>query len=146
GAGAGFQLAPTAAPRSAAATAPRPTQADAFGGKSEAEQALFDREREREQRAQQAPEVGAGLFSGRSQQADIADAAPADRRQNLSLRSLIEGMSQDEVERALFTDELTGLGNRRAYQAQPRRKVQVSIDADSLKWVNDHMGHDAGDA
>ncbi len=52
------------------------------------------------------------------------------------------------------TDELTGVGNRFAYENDikgfenvniPENFVYVSIDVNSLKKVNDTMGHNAGD-
>ena len=49
---------------------------------------------------------------------------------------------RDENER----DPLTGLYNRRAYEASKKLPIQVSIDLDSLKYVNDNLGHESGDA
>ena len=49
------------------------------------------------------------------------------------------------MKKELLTDPLTGLGNRRAYEESPRLPFQAMIDADSLKAVNDIMGHEAGD-
>lgn len=54
-----------------------------------------------------------------------------------------------------FVDELTGVGNRRAYddaisdvmsgQKRYQSMVAVSVDVNKLKYVNDHFGHAAGD-
>jgi len=55
-----------------------------------------------------------------------------------------------------FTDPLTGLSNRRAYDAEVSRRIQglsrglpnlclVLIDLDHFKHVNDSLGHTAGD-
>ena len=62
----------------------------------------------------------------------------------------------DRVSNQAMTDELTGLYNRRGWnelmQAEENRcsayghpAVAFSIDLDSLKEVNDHLGHTAGD-
>lgn len=62
-----------------------------------------------------------------------------------------------ELERLLETDELTGLLNRRGFEAAAGRVlanaaryqekgVLVSIDLDGFKHVNDQHGHAAGDA
>lgn len=68
-----------------------------------------------------------------------------DRRQDTEQRRRIDQMSPEEMRQALLTDDLTGLGNRRAYDEDPRKPVQVSADIDGLKWVNDNMSHDSGD-
>ncbi|MCQ2494523.1 MAG: diguanylate cyclase, partial [Lachnospiraceae bacterium] len=52
-----------------------------------------------------------------------------------------------------LTDELTGAGNRRAYEEKiaelekdiPANLVIASLDLNGLKVVNDNKGHDAGD-
>jgi diguanylate cyclase (GGDEF)-like protein len=62
-----------------------------------------------------------------------------------------------ELERLLETDELTGLLNRRGFEAAARRTlagaaryreagVLALIDLDRFKLVNDNHGHAAGDA
>lgn len=60
-------------------------------------------------------------------------------------------MTTDELRQVLLENELTGIPNRRAYMeatdfGDNAKPVQVSVDADSLKWVNDNMGHENGDA
>ena len=77
--------------------------------------------------------------------APLTDVAAADRRQDRATRNRVANMSEDEMRQALLKDDLTGLGNRRAYEENPRKPVQVSADADSLKWINDNMSHGAGD-
>jgi len=67
------------------------------------------------------------------------------RRKDSDKRRSVAEMSQDEMRKALLEDDLTGLGNRRAYAENDRKPVQVSADADSLKWINDNMSHGAGD-
>jgi len=68
-----------------------------------------------------------------------------ERRTDIDGRRRVAEMSPAELKKALLTDELTGIKSRRAYEDAPRLPVQVSIDADSLAWVNDNMGHQAGD-
>jgi diguanylate cyclase (GGDEF)-like protein len=73
-------------------------------------------------------------------------------RENTLFRKRIEDMTpeeQAEVIRQLrdgvLHDDKTGLGTMKAYQLDERLPAQAFIDADSLKWVNDNMGHEAGD-
>lgn len=68
-----------------------------------------------------------------------------ERRTDPARRRTVAEMSADEMRRELLTSELTGLGNRRAYDEAPKKAVQTSIDADSLKWINDNLGHEVGD-
>jgi hypothetical protein len=55
-------------------------------------------------------------------------------------------MTEDEKLRALLTDELTGLGNRRAWEEGERMPVQAMVDVEGLKWANDNIGWALGDA
>jgi diguanylate cyclase (GGDEF)-like protein/PAS domain S-box-containing protein len=61
------------------------------------------------------------------------------------------------LERAALLDALTGLGNRRAFERDLERELERSkrsgegvgvlmVDLDGLKQINDHEGHDRGDA
>lgn len=77
--------------------------------------------------------------------AELSGTEAVERRKNLAERKRIEQMTPDEVKRELLTSELTGLPNRRAYQEAAKQPVQVAVDVDSLKWVNDTLGHEAGD-
>jgi diguanylate cyclase (GGDEF)-like protein len=67
------------------------------------------------------------------------------RTQNAARRKRVEHMTDEEKVRALLTDELTGLGNRRAWEQADRRPVQAMLDVEGLKWVNDNLGWAAGD-
>jgi diguanylate cyclase (GGDEF)-like protein len=62
----------------------------------------------------------------------------------------------DELQRAAFSDPLTGCANRRAFERDLERELArcaraeldlsvVAIDLDGLKAVNDSAGHAAGD-
>ncbi len=63
--------------------------------------------------------------------------------------------TQDQLFRTSMTDDLTGLSNRRAMNAQlrraerrgttPRELALAIADIDHFKSVNDNLGHDAGD-
>jgi len=75
----------------------------------------------------------------------VADVAAIERRLDANARKLVDQMTPEEMRRALLTDEMTGLGNRRAYNEVVKKPFQASIDIDSLKWINDNMGHEAGD-
>lgn len=69
-----------------------------------------------------------------------------ERRQNIAERKRIDELSPEEARQLLGTSDVTGLPNRRAYKDAPKKPVQVALDVDSLKFVNDKMGHEAGDA
>jgi len=51
----------------------------------------------------------------------------------------------DQLHTELTTDSLTGLPNENAYREAESMPAAASIDLDSLKWINDHMGHEKGD-
>lgn len=80
-----------------------------------------------------------------AEQAGTDNSQKPERRKDPKTRKKVEEMSAEEMRQALLIDDLTGLGNRRAYQEADKLPVQVSIDADSLKWVNDNLGHESGD-
>lgn len=69
----------------------------------------------------------------------------AARREDVERRKAVAAMSPEEMRQTLLTHELTGLPNRRAYDEAPKLSHQVAVDVDSLKWVNDTMGHEHGD-
>src|SRR5690606_35849932 len=68
-----------------------------------------------------------------------------DRRHDMPERKRVAEMTPEEMRQALLTHELTGIGNRRAYEESQKLPAQTSIDVDSLKWINDELGHEAGD-
>ncbi len=160
------------APRTAAMeTEPKPrpvpdTQTDLLGD-DELElarrQELADEIRRRDElrnEGQESVETGdpGDLFSQANRQVDIEDVGVLDSRVPGSVRSRqpqrtqdrrqrVRNMSLDELVEELYTDPLTGLGNRQAFEEEsPHHNWLASIDADNLKWINDNLGHDAGDA
>lgn len=68
-----------------------------------------------------------------------------ERRQDPEARKRVDEMTADELRRELLQHEVTGIPNRRAYEEAEKLPVQAAIDVDSLKWVNDNMGHESGD-
>ena len=72
-----------------------------------------------------------------------------ERRSNSDLREAVSKMSPDEAVKTLFTNPVTGLPNKRAFQVREASKPSAAIgmtDVDGLKAVNDTYGHAAGDA
>lgn len=77
---------------------------------------------------------------------DVSEQRQGDRRSDDVRRDRIGNMTPEEQYKAIYTNELTGLNNRRAFEEDlPNSPVVVSIDVDSLKTVNDNLGHDSGD-
>lgn len=60
------------------------------------------------------------------------------------LHDRLSAMSREELLSELYRDHLTGAYNRRAFDESESACLAI-VDADSLKWVNDHEGHVAGD-
>ena len=90
------------------------------------------------------------------------DATPTRDELALAMRQFdrmagLIGELQDESERLARTDGLTGLANRRSFDAAIEREIALArrsgrvgtlalFDVDKFKEVNDTQGHDAGDA
>jgi GGDEF domain-containing protein len=60
------------------------------------------------------------------------------------LYSRIQSMRVAELYDAIYRDHLTGCLNRKAFDADPRKYLLI-VDLDSLKYVNDNIGHRCGD-
>jgi diguanylate cyclase (GGDEF)-like protein len=87
----------------------------------------------------------------------------AERRQqeNITKRQLVDELGPAEREQMLYSDQLTDVQNRRAFnerqehidvrQGETQRTIEgaapvvAAVDVDSLAWVNDNMSHSAGD-
>jgi len=82
----------------------------------------------------------------KKQMQQVLDEVEQQDRRKGDRRKKIADMTIEELRDALLKNELTGIPNRRAYDEADKRKVQTSIDGDSLKWINDNLGHDVGDA
>lgn len=82
------------------------------------------------------------------QRTDVETRARIDAMPEAKAQSEIEWLRAEKqrLENELGTDELTGLRNRRAFATDEQLPVKAMLDVDSLKWVNDNLGHDAGDA
>ena len=87
----------------------------------------------------------------------------AERRQqeNVTKRQMVDELGPAEREQILYSDQLTDVQNRRAFnerqehidvrQGETQRTIEgaapvvAAVDVDSLAWVNDNMSHSAGD-
>lgn len=148
---------------------------DLFGEDVSTEQAMADEIKRRDKKrnsGQESIETGdpQDLFSQASLQTDIEDVIDADTQEDLFAAQVekkveerkgryrgnqeeltraqrIKQMSMNELVDAIFTDELTGAGNLLAYNQEGKHlPTQAVVDLDALKWVNDNLGYDAGDA
>jgi len=109
-----------------------------------------------ERKAVQAMKQGASDYLGvgpglsRSIALGVVEAFSRRRRKAASRKS------REEIERLAFTDTLTGLSNRRVFDASLARELAVATrhglsltiglaDLDRFKQINDQLGHAAGD-
>ena len=110
-----------------------------------------------------APEASAPNLaaSGMAQQVSDNDIEPTrapsspkerDEQQRAIYERRVEELSAEEARQYIkelraqvLVDERTGLGSNRAWLNTVKKKNIASLDLDSLKWVNDNMGHEAGD-
>jgi diguanylate cyclase (GGDEF)-like protein len=76
----------------------------------------------------------------------VPQGSRVERRVDPDRRRRLELMTREELIHELYTDRLTGLPNRRAFEEAEPKTCQAVLDVDGLKWVNDHLGHQAGDA
>lgn len=76
-----------------------------------------------------------------SEQRDIYNARLEDIKDLDEAKSILEQLRTE-----LLIDERTGLGSNKAWLTRQPKRYVASIDLDSLKFVNDNMGHEAGDA
>lgn len=72
-----------------------------------------------------------------------------ERRIDHARRARVANMTRGELIQEIYTDHMTLLPNRRAFdtdeESHPARYL-VALDLDGLKWVNDTWGPAAGDA
>lgn len=110
---------------------------------------------------QAAKELAAAFTKGRRKGASVNAAANgavdavvqahgggSERRQDATQRKRVDQMSPEELRREILTSEKTGLPNQRAFDdAQAKSpKLIAQTDVEGLKWINDNIGDDAGDA
>ncbi len=60
------------------------------------------------------------------------------------MKKYVAGLSTKELVKLVFIDPVSGIQNRRAFDFASYEFVAI-IDMDSLKWVNDNLGHLVGD-
>lgn len=138
--------APRAAPLHEVAPAVRTSATIAGAGAAGAVAgAALAPEGERAEGAAKGAAIGAGVAGAAAASRSIATKAA--RRETSAIRA-----ERDEARRLAETDELTQVGNRRAFsrargaaEADPNTSI-IRFDLNNFKAVNDALGHDAGDA
>jgi GGDEF domain-containing protein len=76
---------------------------------------------------------------------DTSPPETLERRVDTKTRKKVTEMSDEERNKALLTHDKSEIPNNRAYEESDKKPVQVSVDLNSLKYVNDTAGHEAGD-
>ena len=89
----------------------------------------------------------------------VAERGDRQRKQVAALGARVETMRErlNQAREMASVDQLTGLFNRAAFDAHVEQVVDLGrvfgrsaclllVDVDHFKWVNDHHGHQAGDA
>ena len=112
--------------------------------------------------------MGVPVFSGEEVLGEIAVAnseEPYTSRELLLLKRMADLLAiaidrkrlDDEIQRLALIDPLTQLANRRQFNIVAEKELKMAerlrtplyvlfIDLDGMKWINDHLGHSAGDA
>lgn len=70
---------------------------------------------------------------------------PTVERRNVDLRADFEKLPKEEQFRIAYSDPLSGLLNKRAFEKLPPKRFRVAYDLDSLGYINDNASHSAGD-
>lgn len=84
-------------------------------------------------------------IAGRRQEAQPMPTGAQERR--VAARRVSE-MSQEELAQRILVDELTGLKSKVAFKEDQHfspAPAVASFDLDTLKWINDNLGHETGD-
>ena len=98
------------------------------------------------EKLKKAQETLAGLMKA------VEPVPKVERRKDIARRKTVDEMSPEEMKKELLINDLTNIPNKRALKETVQRadeegkpKTVIFIDADSLKYVNDFGGHEAGD-
>jgi diguanylate cyclase (GGDEF)-like protein len=75
----------------------------------------------------------------------LKGAKEGDRRVNPDLRAYWSSLSAEEQASKALLEPNTLLPNKMAWKNTPKAPFVAEVDVDGLKWVNDNMGHLAGD-
>ncbi|MDT8311863.1 MAG: diguanylate cyclase, partial [Methylophaga sp.] len=145
------------------------TQADIDQQQAEQEKArqeAAEAERKASEREQADKDRGDFGLTGSDSQRDVLGAQGQDelfsannnQRRQTALRNSVEQSDEKDriiadlrreneaTQKRLYTSPVTGNPNRLAYEDAEKKAFVASIDVDALKWVNDNMGHQSGDA
>lgn len=62
------------------------------------------------------------------------------------LKTHVQNLTADQLVNVMYVDHVTGVWNRAAYELiKATWRLTMIVDLDSLKWINDNIGHRAGD-